>query len=62
MTSSQLPKTRFVRDCNVKPALAKGQERVRFVEVSVKLIGGRGSSATGAEFALSPAGFDADTT
>ena len=62
VTFTQVPKARFVRDCNVKPSLASGHENVRFVPVSVKLMDGRGESATWAALPLSPAGFNAETT
>src|ERR1043166_8591620 len=35
VTFTQFPKTRFVRDCNVKPADASGHVSARFVEIEV---------------------------
>ena len=39
-TFTQFPSVRLVHDCRVKPAEARGQDRVRFVWLAVRLMFG----------------------
>ncbi len=61
---TQLPKTKFVRDCNVKPADPTGHENMKFAFATEMIKGGGawGMALASKLAALSPAMFKADTT